>query len=239
MYDLTMFKKAMENYGIALTDEQYKQYVTYYEMLVEKNKVMNLTAITDFDEVILKHFIDSLSIVKVMDMSEVHSLIDVGTGAGFPGIPLKIAFPHINVVLLDSLNKRLIFLNEVIDALGLENIKTIHGRSEDAGHNAELRGNFDICVSRAVANMSVLTELCLPFVNQGGCFTAYKAGGSDEEVTEAAGAIRILGGKIERMERFTLPGSDIERTFVVVKKQKDTPKNYPRKAGVPAKEPLR
>ncbi|MBE5940449.1 MAG: 16S rRNA (guanine(527)-N(7))-methyltransferase RsmG [Lachnospiraceae bacterium] len=238
-YDLTKFKKAVEELNIALTEEQYKQYVMYYEMLVEKNKVMNLTGITEFEDVMLKHFVDSLAIVKVMDMSKVSSLIDVGTGAGFPGVPIKIAFPHIDVVLLDSLNKRLLFLDEVINALGLENIKTVHGRSEDIGKNINYREKFDLCTSRAVANMSVLSELCIPFIKVDGVFMAYKAGGSDEELNDAGNAIRILGGKIDNIYKMNLPDSDIERIFAKIVKIKDTPKKFPRKAGTPSKEPLK
>lgn len=239
MYDLSFFKRTSENLNIFLNDIQLQQYVTYYKHLVEKNKVMNLTGITDFQEVILKHFIDSLTITKIIDMNRVQTLIDVGTGAGFPGIPIKIAFPQIDVVLLDSLNKRLNFLNEVIEMTNLQSIKTVHGRSEDAARDKNLREKFDISVSRAVANMSVLSEYCIPFVKTGGSFIAYKAGGAEEEITEADNAIKTLGGNVKEVCRFKLPESDIERTLVNVQKIKNTPDKYPRKAGIPVKEPIK
>lgn len=239
MYDLSIFKRSSENLNISLNDTQIQQYVTYYEYLVEKNKVMNLTGITDFQEVMLKHFIDSLAITKIVDMNKVQTLIDVGTGAGFPGLPIKIAFPHIDVVLLDSLNKRLNFLNEVIEMTKLQSIKTVHGRSEDAGRDKNLREKFDIGVSRAVANMSVLSEYCIPFVKIGGSFIAYKAGGAEEEITEANKAIKTLGGNVKDICKFKLPESDIERTLINVQKIKNTPDKYPRKAGIPVKEPIK
>ncbi len=239
MYDLSNLKKSVEKLNITLTDKQYDQFITYYEMLVEKNKVMNLTGITEFEEVVLKHFVDSLAIANILDMSSVSSLIDVGTGAGFPGIPIKIAFPHIKVVLLDSLKKRLLFLDEVIEELDLEDIKTIHGRSEDLGKSDEYREKFLVCTSRAVANMSTLSELCIPFVKEGGMFVAYKAGGSENEIEEGLKAIKLLGGKVDKIHKLTLPDSDIERVFAVIKKEKATPKKFPRKAGTPAKEPIK
>ena len=182
--------------GLEITENQVKKFLTYYEMLIEKNKVMNLTAITEFDEVVVKHFLDSVLAAKVLNFSKFDSLIDVGTGAGFPGIPLKIMFPHLKVVLLDSLNKRLNFLNEVIDKLGLENIQTIHGRAEDIGHNIDYREQFDLCVSRAVANLSTLSEYCIPFIKKNGMFVSYKSEHSDEETISAENAIKKLGGKI-------------------------------------------
>ena len=193
-YDLTILEEGCKEYGIQLNEEQKKQFVQYYELLVEWNKVMNLTGITDFEEVLLKHFVDSLSIVKGMDMSKISTCIDVGTGAGFPGIPLKIAFPHLQITLLDSLNKRLNFLNEVIEQLGLTGIQTVHGRAEDAARKAEYR--------------------------------------------EAKKAISVLGGKLEKEVDFKLYKTDMDRTLVVIKKVKGTPKKYPRKAGTPTKEPI-
>ena len=183
-YDLTLFEKGLEELGIALSQEQKKQFITYYEYLVEKNKVMNLTAITEYNEVILKHFLDSLSIVKVGSFDQKKlpgkSVIDIGTGAGFPGIPLKIAFPELKITLLDSLNKRVNFLNEVIEMLGLKDVTALHGRAEDYAKQKEHREKYDFCVSRAVANLSTLSEYCIPFVKEGGSFISYKSGKIDE-----------------------------------------------------------
>lgn len=228
-----------EKTGIDLTEKQLSQFEKYFEMLVEKNKVMNLTGITEKDEVIEKHFIDSLSCEKVINFQEINSVIDVGTGAGFPGLPIKIAFPHLKVVLMDSLNKRVGFLQEVIDELGLENIQALHDRAEDLARNPEYREQFDLCVSRAVANLSILSEYCLPFVKKGGEFVSYKSGKVNEEIEEAKNAIQILGGKIENIQLFNLPGTDIERALVVIKKENVTPEKYPRKAGAAEKKPLK
>ena len=199
---------------------------------------MNLTGITDYDEGNLKHFTDSLTIVRLNDMSKIYSMIDVGTGAGFPGIPIKIVFPHIKTALLDSLNKRLKFLNEVIEELGLKEIETLHGRAEDYAKKQEYRDKFELCVSRAVANLSTLSEYCLPFVKNGGSFVSYKSGESDEEIRQSETAVSILGGKIVKIDKFMLPDTDIGRSLVKINKVKNTPGKYPRKAGVPAKEPL-
>lgn len=236
MYNITKFIDMLNEIGVKLTEKQVDQFLKYYEMLVEKNKVMNLTSITEFDEVIEKHFVDSLQIAQYVDLTQKVSIIDVGTGAGFPGIPLKIAFPEIKVTLLDSLNKRINFLNEVIDELGLEEITAIHGRAEDYGKNGAYREQFDYCVSRAVANMSSLSEYCLPFVKVGGSFVPYKSGNIDEELEQAKKAVFLLGGKIEKVEKFAL--SEAQRSFVFIKKEKNTAKKYPRKAGLPTKEPL-
>lgn len=207
-------------------------------MLIDKNKVMNLTAITDFKEVLKKHFIDSLSLVKVCELKDDLSLLDIGTGAGFPGIPLKIVFPSLRVTLLDSLNKRVNFLQEVIDGLNLKDIDALHGRAEDFAKPNMLREKFDLCVSRAVANLSVLSEYCMPYVKVGGCFISYKSDKISEEVRDAESAIKILGGKIEEQVSFTLPSSDIYRNLIVIRKCGSTPKQYPRKAGMANKKPL-
>ena len=235
---INTFESKINTLHIELSKEQYSQYVTYYNMVVEKNKVMNLTGITEFDEFIDKHYIDSLSIVNAVDMTRVNSIIDVGTGAGFPGIPLKIAFPHLKITLLDSLNKRINFLNEVIEALGLQNVETCHGRAEDFGHRKEYREQYDLCASRAVANLSTLTEYCLPFVKVGGQFVSYKSGNVDNELKESSKAIKILGGEAGKVCSFVLPGTDFARTLVPIKKIKMTRNKYPRKAGTPSKEPL-
>ena len=224
--------------SIELNEKQVKQFIKFYEMLVEWNKVMNLTGITEYDEVVEKHFVDSLSIVNVVDMNDIHKVIDIGTGAGFPGIPLKIAFPHLEITLLDSLNKRIKFLNAVIDELGLDNIHTIHGRAEDFAKQENYREKYDLCVSRAVANLSTLSEYCLPYVAVDGMFVPYKSGDIEEELNNSKKAIQILGGKIENTFKFELPGTDIGRSFVKIKKVKNTAKTYPRKAGLPSKEPL-
>ncbi len=234
------FEKNLEYIGIKLSDKQYEQFDQYYELLVEWNSFMNLTGITDYEEVLLKHYVDSLvlHIEEIGHNNDNISLIDVGTGAGFPGLPLKIAHPQLNVVLLDSLNKRVKFLNQVIEDLGLEGIQAIHSRAEDGGRNKNLREQFDISVSRAVANLSTLSEYNLPFVKVGGYFVAYKSGDVDDEVKNAANAVKQLGGVIERIDKFKLPYSDIERSLVFIKKIKNTPGRYPRKAGLPGKEPI-
>lgn len=236
---IEVFKKETADLGIILTDEQIQQFITYYEMLVEKNKVMNLTGITEFDEVLKKHFVDSLAITRVMDLSKVERILDIGTGAGFPGLPIKIAFPHVKVTLLDSLKKRLLFLDEVIAEIHLQDIRTLHGRAEDFARKKEYRETYDLCVSRAVANLATLSEYCLPYVKKEGCFVSYKSGKIQDELAESKGAIFLLGGTLEDTVKFSLPDSDIERSFVVVKKVKNTPGKYPRKAGLPSKEPLK
>lgn len=235
---MEQLKKKSEMLDISLSEEQLQQFLTYYEMLVEKNKVMNLTAITEKEEVIDKHFIDSISLNKAMDVTKPLKILDLGTGAGFPGIPLKIAYPNLEITLLDSLNKRIKFLDEVIEALSLEGIVTIHGRAEDYAKQASYREQFDICVSRAVANLATLSEYCLPYVKEGGCFISYKSGSVEEELEQSKKAIFELGGKVKEVIAFTLPETDIERTFVVIEKVRKTPKKYPRKAGLPSKEPI-
>lgn len=238
MYDVKQFMKDLSEFNIMLSDIQVQQFMTYYELLVEWNGFMNLTAITEYEEVLKKHFVDSLSLAKACDLTKNISLIDIGTGAGFPGIPLKIAFPDLKVTLLDSLNKRVQFLNTVIEKLKLTDIDTIHGRAEDFARSDSLREQYDICVSRAVANMTTLSEYCIPFVKKGGIFVSYKSEKIVEERQEAEKAISILGGCIENQIQFNLPDSDICRILFVIRKTGTTPKKYPRKAGMPAKEPL-
>lgn len=236
--DITVFEKGLANWKIELSNKQMEQFLLYYERMVEKNKVMNLTAITDFEEVVYKHFLDSLSLIQASIFLGKGNLIDVGTGAGFPGIPLKIVFPDLEVVLLDSLNKRIGFLNEVISGLGLKGISAVHSRAEDAGRKPEYREKFDFCVSRAVAHLSILAEYGLPFVKQGGYFIPYKSGNIEEEIKESEYAIKTLSGKIEEKISFSIPNTDIERTLILVKKAAPIQKKYPRKAGTPQKEPL-
>lgn len=234
-----ILEKKAESLSIVLDDKQIRQFEQYYHLLVEWNKVMNLTAITEYEEVVEKHFIDSLSIVKVMDLTTIDTVIDIGTGAGFPGIPLKIAFPHLKVTLLDSLNKRIKFLNKGIEELELDNIEAIHGRAEDYAKQPKYRGQYDLCVSRAVANLATLSEYCLPYVKVDGLFVPYKSGEIDDELNNSKCAVEILGGKIEDVVKFQLPETDIGRSFVKIHKTKETKKKYPRKAGMPSKEPLK
>lgn len=237
--NIEFFVDNLEALELKLNDRQIDQFISYYEILIEWNKVMNLTGITEFEDVIIKHFIDSLSIVKVLELESVESIIDIGTGAGFPGIPLKIVYPDINIVLLDSLNKRIKFLNEVIASLELKDIRCIHGRAEDFSRQKEYREKFDLCVSRAVANLASLAEYCVPYVKKDGAFISYKSGKLEEELKESKKAINVLGGEIENEVKFFLPNTDIERSLVVIRKVKDTPKLYPRKAGIPGKEPIK
>ena len=232
------FLKSLEKLNIHLNEKQVYQFMKYYEMLIDTNKVMNLTAITDFDEVIDKHFVDSLALIQAIDLNKELKVIDVGTGAGFPGIPLKIAFPELDILLLDSLNKRIHFLDQVISELGLENIQTLHGRAEDFGKNPLYREKFDLCVSRAVANLSTLSEYCVPFVKVDGYFISYKSGKVQEELDASRHAVDILGGKVEKCLNYALADTDMERSLVVIHKLKPTKKAYPRKAGKPSKEPL-
>lgn len=238
IHDTTQFEKDLKELGTILSSQQLQQFLTYYEMLVEWNGVMNLTAITEYDDVMKKHFVDSVSLIKAFDITKNASVIDVGTGAGFPGLALKIAYPNLEVTLLDSLNKRIQFLDAVIEKLGLSGVKTIHGRAEDFAKPGKLRETFDLCVSRAVANLSTLSEYCLPFVKVGGQFISYKSEKITEEMASAENAIRILGGEVYGQVEFQLPDSDIYRNLFIIDKIKETPKKYPRKAGLPSKEPL-
>ena len=229
---------AFAKIGHELTNKQAEQFFQYYEMLVETNKVMNLTAITEFDEVLQKHFVDSVLKSEIFIKEDTKTLIDVGTGAGFPGVPLKIMYPQLKVTLLDSLNKRIDFLNAVIEKTGLTGIETIHGRAEDYAKDAAYREKYDLCVSRAVANLATLSEYCLPYVKVGGMFIPYKSGEIDEEVKGSKKAVKVLGGEIEDVVKFELPGTDIGRSFVKIHKVKNTAKKYPRKAGMPSREPI-
>lgn len=231
------FRRGLDKLNINLTDRQLSQFLDYYEFLTETNKVMNLTAITDFEEVIEKHFLDSLSVCQVYEFHQNIRVIDMGTGAGFPGIPLKIAFPEIDLVLVDSLNKRIRFLQEVVDRLSLEHVEALHARAEEIARNKQYREQFDLCVSRAVANLSTLSEYCIPFVKEGGMFISYKSGEIEEETEDAKKAVFLLGGEIQQVYKFEL--GEQKRSFVMIEKRKHTPKLYPRKAGMPGKEPLK
>ena len=252
--DNNTFIQLLNKLDVNATESMVAQFNKYYELLVEWNSFMNLTGITEYDEVLVKHFADSVAIKKAIDevskedkdvaetlnMSTNISIIDVGTGAGFPGLPLKIVFPETNVYLLDSLNKRVKFLNEVIKEIASTTgtIEAAHGRAEDVAKNPDYRQKFDLGVSRAVANLATLSEYVLPFVKKDGYFVAYKSGDIDEELNQAKKAIYILGGEIRHVYKFTLPDTDIERSFVFIKKISDTPKKYPRKSGLPSKEPI-
>lgn len=232
------FEYMLHELDIRYTNEMLEQFQKYYDILIEWNKVMNLTGITEYDEVISKHFIDSLSIVKAIDMNQISNLIDIGTGAGFPGIPIKIVFPHVKVTLLDSLNKRVKFLDAVIEEVEIKDINAVHGRAEELAKQKNYREKYELCVSRAVANLASLSEYCLPFVNVGGNFISYKSGDIEDELNTSKNAIKILGGKIIEVNKFQLPATDITRSLIIVNKIKKTDSKFPRRAGIPTKEPL-
>lgn len=247
MNNQNILTNGLKVFGLEITDKQLMQFERYYEILVEKNKVMNLTAITEYDDVMLKHFVDSLSIARVAaenaDVknslnSEKCRILDLGTGAGFPGLPIKIMFPNIKVTLMDSLNKRINFLNEVISELGLENIDAVHARAEEFAGKPEYREQYDFVVSRAVAKMSTLTEFCFAYVKKGGFFLPYKAGGAIDEISEGLNAVKIMGGELVQIHEFELPNSDISRCIPVVRKIGYTPKKYPRVGRKAEKNPL-
>ncbi len=239
--DFEEFKKKMKFYleelSIMFNEEQYKKFYKYMNLLLEWNEKINLTAITNKEDIILKHFIDSLTISKYIDKNS--KLIDVGTGAGFPGIPIKIYRDDLEITLLDSLNKRVNFLNEVIKELKLENIVAIHGRAEEIGRNKKYREYFDVATSRAVANLSTLSEYLVPFVKEDGIIISMKGDNIEEEQEEAKRAIKVLGANIKKIDKFELPKSDIKRSLVILKKVEKTPIKYPRKPGTPAKEPIK
>ncbi len=234
-----MLKEACENEGLNFNEKMYNNFIEYKSLIKEWNEKINLTAITEDEEIIKKHFIDSIKVFKFPYVKEAKKIIDIGTGGGFPGIPMKITKSDSSIVLLDSLNKRINFLNEVIDKLELEDIKTIHGRAEDFAQKAEYREGFDIAVSRAVANLTVLLELCLPYVKVGGYFVALKGPSIEDEIRDAKVALRVLGGTIEEVIEVDIADSDLKHNLLVVKKVKETPKKYPRKAGTANKSPIK
>ena len=223
--------------GVRFSVEQIDEFYKYMNLLIEWNEKMNLTAIIEPSEIILKHFIDSITILK--EIKDQEMVVDVGTGAGFPGIPLSIMNPTLKITLVDSLNKRLIFLQEVINELNLKNVELVHARAEEFGQNNKFREKFDIATSRAVANLSTLSEYLLPLVKIKGNVISMKASNAKEEIKDAQKAIGILGGEIKSIDEFNLPQSDIGRTIIVINKNKMTPKKYPRKAGTPAKDPIK
>ncbi len=230
-------RSILSEMNIDISDLQLESFERYYDFLISWNKKINLTSIIDKNDVIIKHFADSLSLLKYTDIGSL-SLLDVGTGGGFPGIPLKIMCPSCRVVLLESLNKRIMFLESVIKELGLEKISTVNGRAEDIAFDKLFRESFDIVVSRAVANLSTLSEYCIPFVRRDGYFISYKSGDMGSELDDAYNAISVLGGSLDRTERFRLEGTDIDRSLIYIRKIKDTDMRYPRRAGVPSKKPL-
>ena len=241
MYDDSVLLQGLGELMLDITDEQLKQLHTYYERMVEVNQVMNLTAITEYNEVCVKHWLDSLSLTKAILPEELNKplqVVDVGTGAGFPGVPLKIFFPQWKITLLDSLGKRIRFLEDLTSELGLTDVTCVHGRAEELGRQPEFREQYDLCVSRAVTRMASLTELCLPLVRVGGAMVAYKSADSDAEVDEAVKAIKTIGGTIENREKFTVPCSDYGRSLVVVRKTSATDRKYPRGGGKPMKAPI-
>lgn len=231
-----IFNNYLEKLNLTLTEEQIEKFYNYMNLLIEWNKKINLTAIVEPKDIILKHFIDSLTIEKYIKKGE--NIIDVGTGAGFPGIPLKIAREDLKITLADTLNKRINFLNEVINKLDLKNIETIHTRAEELGKNKKYREKFDIATSRAVANMSTLSEYLIPFIKVKGRCICMKSSDIDTELENAKKAINILGCKIESKDKFNLPNSDLGRSVIILRKVKNTPSKFPRKAGTPAKEPI-
>ncbi|MCA1065634.1 16S rRNA (guanine(527)-N(7))-methyltransferase RsmG [Rossellomorea aquimaris] len=236
--NINEFQSMLEEKGIPLSSQQMDQFERYYELLVEWNEKMNLTAITEKEEVYLKHFYDSISAAFYVDFSQVTTLCDVGAGAGFPSIPLKICFPHLHISIVDSLNKRITFLNHLSNELGLEHTSFYHDRAESFGKNKDHREKYDMVTARAVARMSVLSELCLPLVKKGGFFVAMKASNVNEELSNAKKAISTLGGQTDKMYSFVLPEEESERNIVKIDKVKETPNKYPRKPGTPNKLPL-
>ena len=236
--NIEQFQQALEGKGITLSTQQLDQFETYYKLLVEWNEKMNLTAITDKEEVYLKHFYDSISASFYFDFNKPYHLCDVGAGAGFPSIPLKICFPNIQVSIVDSLNKRISFLDHLASSLKLTGVKFYHDRAETFAQKAEQRETYDIVMARAVARMSVLSELCLPLVKVDGTFIAMKAASASEEIEIGKKAIVTLGGKVEKVHSFSLPEEYSDRNIVIVKKVKNTPKKYPRKPGTPNKQPI-
>lgn len=240
MINIEYLEKELNSIGLTPSQKQLDQFILYYKMLIEWNNRFNLTAITNFEQVVLKHYIDSVSLIQVdKNFNEYNKIIDVGTGAGFPAIPIKILFPNLDFTLLDSLKKRVNFLQEVINRLQLKSIVAIHGRAEDIASSKEHRENYDLCISRAVANLATLLEYCLPFVKVSGNFIAYKSINCNKEIEGSKNVINILGGTLSEIIEYQLPNTDIKRILIKINKINNTNKKYPRKAGKPSKEPLK
>lgn len=239
-HNFDTFEQGLAEYHVTLSDRQRDSFARFYDLLIERNQVMNLTSITEWEEVVSKHFLDSLSLLKVFKEEELSGkkLMDVGTGAGFPGIPLSILFPELQIVLLDSLQKRVNFLEDVVKDLSLLNVSVFHGRAEDFGKDPVFREQMDLTASRAVAHLSVLSEFCLPFVKVGGYFLAYKTVEMEEEIKESKNAIHVLGGELRHRENFQIPGTSLQRSILMIYKKTASPTGYPRKAGTPKKKPL-
>lgn len=234
----SVFQDQLAGSGITLSDQQMSQFDRYFTLLVEWNEKINLTAITAKDEVYEKHFFDSLSASFFFDFSKVQTVIDIGAGAGFPSLPIKIVHPHLQVTIVDSLNKRITFLQHLAKELGLEGITCVHGRAEELGVNPQYRDRFDVVTARAVARLNVLSEFCMPFAKVGGTFVVLKGAEASNELDEAKKAIKTLGGKTEKLESFQLPTEQAERSIILINKLTPTPKGYPRKPGIPAKKPI-
>ncbi|QHI72268.1 16S rRNA (guanine(527)-N(7))-methyltransferase RsmG [Aminipila terrae] len=236
---MEILREAFNQLNISCDEIVLNKFEKYMEMVLEWNEKVNLTAITDQDEFIKKHYIDSVICYNFSEIHKAECVIDVGTGGGFPGIPLALIFPEKKFVLMDSLKKRLNIIDDLTSQLGITNVVTLHGRAEDIAHSKEHREKYDLCVSRAVANLATLSEYCLPFIKRGGNFLAYKGVKAEEEIKEAHKAIFLLGGKISREERVSLPGYDLDHNIIVIDKLQNTSAKYPRKAGTPSKEPLK
>ncbi len=238
--NLELLQEKFSDLNICLNDLQKNQFSEYYSYMIEENSKKNLTRITEEKEVVLKHYIDSVFISKYINFRDNLDLkiVDLGAGAGFPSIPLKICFPQIRVSMIDSVNKKVVFLEECIERLGLDGAEAICARAENILKDEEYREGFDFCVSRAVAELRILAEYCIPFVKEGGYFVAYKSGSASEEIRQAENAVSVLGGRVERIEEFCLPGTEDKRTLIFIKKIKRTESKYPRREGIPSKRPL-
>ena len=232
------FLALLEEKGIRLSSEQWNQFEQYYQLLVEWNRKMNLTAITEREQVYVKHFYDSLSLSFFVPMDRIRTVADIGSGSGFPGIPLKIVFPHLKLTIIDSLNKRIVFLQHLVEQLRLQDVECVHSRAEDAARNLSWRDRFDLVTARAVARLNVLNELCLPFAKPGGLFAAMKGSQGLEELGQAENSLKLLKGETAGAHHFRLPFEDADRIIILIRKTGATPGKYPRKAGIPAKQPL-